>query len=134
MGSEPDDASEDQDLKDLQASLARRLKAERALWVEARKDPVAFFADRPRWPTHLSEEEAFTRTFYWASRLHLHGTFGRVAHDALETGTYHLAREWPLPVGRKALRKHADDILRRGTEGYHGNPLALHDAMPFAGD
>lgn len=113
-----------------QAEEARMLGEERTLWAGAREDPLAFFADRKRWPAHISTEEAQAQTFFWASRLSLKGTSERAG----VVGALHYPNEWPLPVGRRALQQHADDIRRRGMEGYYGQPMALYDAMPFDGD
>lgn len=104
--------------------------AERRAWASAKQDPAGFFSDRTKWPEHISTDEARAQAFFWASRLHLDGTYG----EAGEIGAKWYAYEWPLPVGRKALQKWAAEIERWGTQHDQGQPLVLSDAMPFTGN
>jgi hypothetical protein len=79
----------------------------------------------------LYEELASHTTFFYGNRAHRH-----TAEHNRQPGDWSVlnyARLWPLPVGRAALRKRVREIRERGTEGFHGDPSALADTLPFDG-
>lgn len=105
--------------------------AQREQFRTAKANPVAFFARRENWPKMLHEELASHTTFFYGNRAHRH-----TAEHNRQPGDWSVlnyARLWPLPVGRAALRKRVREIRERGTEGFHGDPSALADTLPFDG-